>query len=115
MMKMKTGLAAVAVASLGLWASAANAATLQIGAEANGAACNGLCFIAGPLTGGSPLSVATTPGGVPVGPFIVNASSTASSNSTALDFGSNTLDVTNNGTSNATLNVWVTLSNLTTG
>ena len=51
----------------------------------------------------------------PVGPFTVNATSSATSNGTALDFGSNTIDVTLVGTAAATLKVWVTLSGLMTG
>jgi hypothetical protein len=118
MMSVRTGLAAVAAASLGLWATGAHAGVLQIGAVTGAAVCGGACTIAGPTPNGNPENLSTPSGGVAVGVFTVSASATAGSNAgnTAGDFNSQTIDVTTQGfVGSQTLKVYVTASGLVFG
>jgi hypothetical protein len=115
MMNAKTGLAVVAVASFGLWATASHAAILQIGATANGAACGGTCFIAGPTANGNPIALGTPSAGVTVGPFTVNVSAAVSGSGTAGNFNSNTIDIAAIGIPPSSLKIWVTASNIVAG
>src|SRR5689334_6177528 len=110
MRKLRTALAATTVMSLGVWAPAADAIVIDIGASFNGGPVN---EIAGPSANANPVDFGTPAGGVPVGFFTVNAHGVASSTSLANSFGSTNLDVTQNGSAAGSLTVYLTASQIT--